>query len=122
MALKTLHFVPGLSRTPLLFIPRYLTNLFFQHILQKETISRNENLKISKVDPGRLVDSFSPRDGPVEHVPTRRFLSLPCPLLLQERSLIDVLLWGQLGLHLQATANGIEWVTDGGTSNDSCLR
>ena len=26
--------------------------------------SRNENLKIYKIDPGKLVDSFSPRDGP----------------------------------------------------------
>ena len=65
MALKTLHFVPGLSRTPLLFIPRYLTNILFKNILQKEEISRIENLEISKVDPGKLVDSFSPRDGPV---------------------------------------------------------
>ena len=30
MALKTFHIVQGLSRTPLLFIPRYLTNMFFQ--------------------------------------------------------------------------------------------
>ena len=28
MALKTLHFVQGLSRTPLLFILRYLANIF----------------------------------------------------------------------------------------------
>ena len=34
MALKTLHFVQGLSRTPLLFIPRYLTNIIFKNILQ----------------------------------------------------------------------------------------
>ena len=27
MALKTLHIVQGLSRTPLLFIPRYLANI-----------------------------------------------------------------------------------------------
>ena len=53
---KTLHFVQGLSRTPLLFIPRYLTNMFFEHILQTK---RNlENLKISKIDPGKLDDSF----------------------------------------------------------------
>ena len=32
MALKTFHFVPGLSRTPLLFFPRYLTNIFFENI------------------------------------------------------------------------------------------
>ena len=35
MALKTLHFVQGLSRTPLLFIPRYLTNIFFENNLRK---------------------------------------------------------------------------------------
>ena len=48
MALKTFHFVQGPSRTPLLFIPRYLTNIFFEHILQIEEISKNrkyENLK-----------------------------------------------------------------------------
>ena len=46
MASKTLHFVQGLSRTPLLFIPRYLTNLFFEHILQKEAMSKIEKSKI----------------------------------------------------------------------------
>ena len=65
MALKTLHFGPGLSRTPLLFIPRYLANIIFTNILQQIIILIIENLKISKVDPGKLVDSFSPRDGPV---------------------------------------------------------
>ena len=30
MAFKTLHIVQGLSRTPLLFILRYLTNLFLK--------------------------------------------------------------------------------------------
>ena len=59
MDLKTLHFVPGLSRTPLLFIPRSLTNIFFKNMLQKE---KSRELEISKVDPGKLVDSFSPRD------------------------------------------------------------
>ena len=39
--------------------------MFFENTLQKETISITENLKISKVDPGKLDDSFSPRDGPV---------------------------------------------------------
>ena len=48
MALKTLHFVQGLSRTPLLFIPRYLTNIFYKHILRKDKISIIENLKIQK--------------------------------------------------------------------------
>ena len=36
MVFKTLHFVQGLSRTPLLFIPRYYTNICFENILQKE--------------------------------------------------------------------------------------
>ena len=47
MALKTLHFVQGLSRTPLLFIPRYLTNKMFTHILQKENLDnrKSENPK-----------------------------------------------------------------------------
>ena len=51
MALKTFHIVPGLSRTPLLFILRYLTNIFFKHILQKIKNLENrksENLKIPK--------------------------------------------------------------------------
>ena len=34
MALKTFHFVPGLSRTPLLFILRYFTNILFQKFFQ----------------------------------------------------------------------------------------
>ena len=45
MALQTLHFVQGLSRTPLLFIPRYLTNIIFENIFPRK-ISRIENLKI----------------------------------------------------------------------------
>ena len=64
MALETLHFVQGPSRTPLLFIPRYLTNIFPTNNLQKET---SRELTISKVDAGKLVDSFSPRDGPVSN-------------------------------------------------------
>ena len=36
MAFKTVYFVQGLSRTPLLFIPRYLTNTIFENILQKD--------------------------------------------------------------------------------------
>ena len=50
MALKTLHIVQGLSRTPLLFIPRYYTNIFFKNILQKEKLEnrKSENLKIQK--------------------------------------------------------------------------
>jgi len=50
MAFKTLHFVQGLSRTPLLFIPRYLTNIFPGNIQtnvnKKKTIM--EQLKIQK--------------------------------------------------------------------------
>ena len=54
MALKTLHFVQGLSRTPLLFIPRYLTNIFSK-IFSKKKISRIENLEIWKSkSPGSL--------------------------------------------------------------------
>ena len=55
MGVRTLHFVQGLSRTPLLFIPRYLTNLFFKNILQKQNISRINNLKLWKSpNPGSL--------------------------------------------------------------------
>merc|ERR1711865_876597 len=36
-------------------------------------------------------------------------------------ALVDVLLYGQLGLHLQATSNGIERVADTGASNDRSL-
>ena len=55
MALKTLHFVQGLSRTPLLFIPRYLTNMFFKNISQNKKISRIDNLKICNFkNPGSL--------------------------------------------------------------------
>jgi len=51
MVLKTFHFVPGLSRTPLLFIPRYLTNIFFRkYVLKKiktgNRKSENLNLKL----------------------------------------------------------------------------
>ena len=51
MALKTVHFVQDLSRTPLLFIPRYLTIIFFKNNSQKENL---ENLAISKIDHGKL--------------------------------------------------------------------
>ena len=33
VTIKTLHFVQGLSRTPLLFVPRYLTNIFSEKIV-----------------------------------------------------------------------------------------
>ena len=48
MALKTLHIVQCLSRTPLLFIPRYLTNIHFKLILGKQ--------KINKKNTGHLKD------------------------------------------------------------------
>ena len=48
MVFKTFHTVQGLSRTPLLFIPRYLTNVCFENILRKYKISRIGNLKIPK--------------------------------------------------------------------------
>ena len=50
MAFKTFNFVQGLSRTPLLFIHRYLTNIFFKNVLQKKTLENrtSENLKFQK--------------------------------------------------------------------------
>jgi hypothetical protein len=36
MAIRTIHFVQGLSRTPLLFIPRYLTTIFPKRISQNK--------------------------------------------------------------------------------------
>ena len=55
MAFKTFHIIQGLSRTALLFIPRYLTTRFFKMILQKNKISRLMNLKIWKSqNPGSL--------------------------------------------------------------------
>jgi hypothetical protein len=43
MAFKTFHFVPALSRTPLLFVPRCLTNIFFRKYFSKK--SKTENSK-----------------------------------------------------------------------------
>ena len=47
MASKTVHIVKGLSRTPLSFIPLYLTNIIFEIISQKENIEyrTSENLR-----------------------------------------------------------------------------
>ena len=47
---QNLHFVHGLSRAPLLFIPRYLTNIFPENIFNKKNLeNRNsENLKFQK--------------------------------------------------------------------------
>ena len=51
MALETFHFVQGLSRTPLLFIPRYPTNIFKNKCFQKENIDNqtSENLECLKM-------------------------------------------------------------------------
>ena len=58
MARKTIHFVHGLSRTPLLFIPRYYTNIFSKTSLQNKQISRIENLKIRNFkNPGSLTSA-----------------------------------------------------------------
>ena len=46
MAFKTFHIVHGLSRTPLLFIPRYLTTRFPKHISRKKNI---ENCKFGSL-------------------------------------------------------------------------
>jgi len=46
MALKTLYFVQGLSGTPLLFNPRYPTNIVSESIFAKRTISIIEHLEI----------------------------------------------------------------------------
>ena len=49
MALETRHFVQVLSRTPLLFIPRYLTNIIFENNFQKKIENwKSENLKFRK--------------------------------------------------------------------------
>ena len=66
MALKTFHFVPGLSRTPLFFLFLDISPTHFSKTFCKNNKSRElKNLKISNPDPGKSVDSLSPRDGPV---------------------------------------------------------
>ena len=63
MARKTLHFVQGLSRTPLLFIPRYLTNTFSKNVLPETNLEnqQSENLKIQKT----RFTNRSPVNGPM---------------------------------------------------------
>ena len=55
MVLKTFHFVPGLCRTPLLFIPRYLTNIFSKIFTRKRKtgiwVSKNPEF-VSGSPPG----------------------------------------------------------------------
>ena len=65
MTLKTFHFVPGLSRTPLLFFPRYLTNIFLQNISLKKQISKNENQQNLKNRSWKVRWFVFARDGPV---------------------------------------------------------
>ena len=73
LVLKTLHFVQGLSRTPLLCIPRYLTNIFFQNMLQQKKISRIDNLKTWKSkNPGSLTGAQCSLGGPF--TPPRLFI------------------------------------------------
>ena len=47
MALKTLRFIQGLPRAPLLFSSIFRNNMF-QTIVQKSKISKSGNLKIRK--------------------------------------------------------------------------
>ena len=56
MALKTFHFVQGLSRTPLLFISRYLTNIISEHILQKEKLEHRKSAIRNSQNPGFTYD------------------------------------------------------------------
>ena len=58
MALKTFHFVQGLSRTPLLFVPRNLATRFPKNSLQQTNKFGNhisENLKFK--NPGSLTSA-----------------------------------------------------------------
>ena len=51
MAFKTFHIAQGLSRTPLLFIPRYLTYIFVQkHFAKKLTNSGTLTCFVSEPD------------------------------------------------------------------------
>ena len=74
--IKTFHFVPGVSRTPLLFIPRYLTNIIFRKYFQEKKKNGNrksENLKICKFENLnlKLKDLFSPHPPhPTPPLPT----------------------------------------------------
>ena len=63
MALKTFHFVQGLSRTPLLFIPRYITNIFSENMSKKEIskIWKSENPK----------PRFTNRSPELKHAPDK---------------------------------------------------
>ena len=58
-------FCPGSLQDTFIIYSSISHQHIFQTYLAKRKISRIENLQISKVDPGKLDDSFSPRDGPV---------------------------------------------------------
>ena len=63
---RNLPFCPGsLQDTFIIY-----SSISHQHMFQKYFAKKKhwivENLEILKVDPGKLVDSFSPRDGPVD--------------------------------------------------------
>ena len=57
MASNTLHFVQGLSRTPLLFIPRYLTNIMFENISPKQKSRESKIWKSEMSKKPRLLTS-----------------------------------------------------------------
>ena len=85
MAFKTFHIVQGLSRTPFLFFPRSLTTRFFNNILQKERISKIENLNIWKSkNPGSLTSAQS--NACVRHCELLGWVRLTC-LSLRETML-----------------------------------
>ena len=50
MALETLHFVQGLSRTHLLFVPRYLTTRSPKHVCQNKTSRKSKFWKYGKAE------------------------------------------------------------------------
>ena len=66
--LQNLPFCPGSLRDTFIIYSSISHQHIFRKYGAKRKISRIENLKISKVDPGKLVVSFSfsPRDGPVK--------------------------------------------------------
>ena len=73
------HFVQGLSRTPLLLIPRYLTNIFPEHILQKKYIenqqSGNPKNQVRKQEPrNSLLRIASLEQSPWKKSPWNSFL------------------------------------------------
>jgi len=89
IAIRTIHFVQGLSRTPLLFIPRYLTTIF------PKRISQNKKQQLDNRKSGN------------QKIQKPRFTN-KCPEVLNTSS-VGTLAWRltpvQLqDLHLQATS------------------